>query len=409
MLTDTKAKAAKPHQKPYKLTDREGLYLHISPVGAKSWRFDYRLNGKRETLTIGRYPEVSLEQARHGQRKSGFLCLADARAMVARSESPAAKKQERKAEQKIARANTLKALAEEWYGARGSARSKSWRENARRWLDQDIYPDLGSRPIREVKPDDIERIVRKVAEKRGPKSGQYVRRLLAGVFRSLPRALGAGNPARDLGDIIDLPKPTPRGQPLAAKDIPAFLEAVDRYPGKTATKLAAKLLLLTFTRKRELVAATWDEIDLDGAEWTIPAERMKMQKPHIVPLSRQAVEYFKTLKPLACGSNYVFPNHGDPRKPMSGTTLNKMFNEIGYGGKFTPHGARSTASTMLNAQGWSADAIERQLAHTERDLVRAAYNHADYMAERRKMMQAWADYLDGLCSGASVTPIRKAG
>lgn len=407
MLTDTKIRAAKPAQRAYKLTDQGGMYLHVSPTGAKSWRFDYRVAGGRETLTIGRYPEVSLEQARHGHRKPGFISLADARAMVARGESPSRAKQDRKVEQKVARTNTLKAFAEKWYAAKASSRSKSWRDNARRWLDQDVYPAIGARPIQQLKTDELERVIRKIAEDRGAKSAHYARLLLAGVYKSVPRALGVGNPARDLAGVIEFPKAKPRGRPLSGKEIPAFLHAVDRYTGKTATKLAAKLLLLTFTRKLELVAMKWDELDLDACEWTIPAERMKMQKPHIVPLSRQAIECFELLKPLACGSEYVFPNLGDPRKPMSGTTLNDVFNTIGYRGKFTPHGARSTASTMLNAQGWSGDAIERQLAHTERDLVRAAYNHADYMDERRKMMQAWADYIDGLCSGAKVTPIRR--
>ncbi len=408
MLTDTKIRAAKGREGAYKLADRDGLYLHVAPSGSKSWRFDYRLAGKRETLTIGRYPDVSLEQARHGVRKPGFISLADARSMLARGESPAAAKQERKAAQKIARANTLKAIAEQWYAARVAARSKSWCENARRWLDKDIYPEFGSKPIREITINDVERLVRKIVERRGAKSANYIRLMLASVFASMPRALGAGNPARDLAGIVEVPKGKPLGRPLPEKEIPAFLEAIDRYPGRSATKLAAKLLLLTFLRKRELIEATWDEIDLGRAAWTIPAERMKMRNPHIVPLSRQAVECFEALKVMACGSAYVFPNIGDPRRPMSRSTLNKMLDEIGYGERFTPHSARSTASTILNAQGWSADAIERQLAHTERDLVRAAYNHSDQMEARTRMMQAWANYLDGLCSGTKVTPIRKA-
>lgn len=190
---------------------------------------------------------------------------------------------------------------------------------------------------------------------------------------------------------------------MTAKEIPAFLEAVDRYSGRVATKLAVKLLMLTFVRKLELIEAVWDEIDLERGEWVIPAERMKMAKPHIVPLSRQTVECFKLLKPLAFGSNYVFPNIGDPKKPMSPATLNKVFDTIGYGeGRFTPHGARSTASTALNTQGWTPDAIERQLAHTERDVVRAAYNHSDHMEERRRMMQQWADLLDAWAKGENV-------
>ncbi len=407
MLTDTKIKAAKPRERAYKLGDRDGLYLHVAPSAARSWRFDYRLAGKRETLVIGRYPDVSLEAARHGVRRPGFIALADARSMVARGESPAAAKQERKAAAKIARANTLKAVAEEWYETRKPARSKSWCSNARRWLDKDILPALGSKAIKEVSINDVERLVRKVAAARGAKSGHYLRLLLASVFKSLPRALGAGNPARDLAGMIELPKGKPLGAPLPAKEIPALLAAVDRYPGRSATKLAVKLLLLTFLRKRELIEAPWSEIDLERATWTIPAERMKMRRPHVVPLARQAVECFETLKAIACGSDFVFPNVGDPRRPMSRSTLNKMLDKTGFGEKFTPHSARSTASTALNGMGWSGDAIERQLAHTERDLVRAAYNHSDMMAARTKMMQAWADYIDGLCSDAKVVPIRQ--
>jgi integrase len=206
--------------------------------------------------------------------------------------------------------------------------------------------------------------------------------------------------------LEDAPKSTPRGKPLTPKGIPAFLEAADRYPGRPQTKLALRLLMLTFTRKRELIEAPWEELDLERGEWVITAERMKMEKPHIVPLSRQSVECFGKLKRLANGSRFVFPNLGDPRKPMAATTLNKMLETIGYAGRFTPHSARSTASTILNGQGWSPDAIERQLAHTERDQVRGAYNHADFLEERQRMMQAWADYLDALASGADVVPIR---
>lgn len=398
MLTDIKARAAKPKQKPYKLTDRDGLYLFITTGGAKSWRYDYRLVGARQTLTIGQYPDVSLTIARDR--------LAEARRRVAEGVSPAEAKQAAKAQARVARKNTVRALGQDWYQARSASRSQSWCDNARRFLEKDIYPALGNKPIREVTPDDVERLVRKVAEQRGAKSAHYMRLTLAGLFKSLPRSLNAGNPARDVGTVIELPKPKPRGRALTAKEIPVFLEAADRYPGRPQTKLAIRLLMLTFARKLELIEAPWSEVNLDGAEWVIPAERMKREKAHIVPLSRQAVECFKKLEELPGDSDYVFPNLGDPKKPMSASTLNMVFDRIGYGGKFTPHGARSTASTALNSQGWNDDAIERQLAHSERDLVRAAYNHSDYLQERRKMMQAWADYLDTLAAGAKVLTIR---
>jgi integrase len=395
MLTDIKAKAAKPQSRPFKRADRDGLYLFVAPSGAKSWRFDYRLNGARKTLTIGRYPEVGLGDARQA--------LGRARALVAKGISPSKEKQAKKADARLARANTFKARAEEWLAIRAPDRSASWRENARRWLDEDIYPAIGSRPMRDVTATDVENIMRAIANKRGAASAHYARLLIAGVFRAQPRALNLGNPARDAAEVIEVPKGKPKGAPLAVKDIPAFLDAADRYPGRTATKLAIRLLMLTFTRKRELVEASWAEVDLDRGEWEISAERMKTAKAHIVPLSRQAIECFRELKRYAGNSPFVFPNLGDPRRSMSASTLNKVFNEIGYGSRFTPHGARSTASTELNKRGWSADAIELQLAHTERNKVRAAYNHADRMEERRNMMQYWADFLDGLASGNVVS------
>jgi integrase len=401
MLTDTKARAAKASRKPYKLTDRDGLYLFITPSGAKSWRYDYRYARKRYTLTLGRYPEAGLSTARNR--------LAESRRLVEHGENPAAVKQREKTEKTIANANTVRAMGEKWYADRKIARSDSWRQNAKRWLEKDIYPAFGEKPLKDVAVSDVERLIGTVKDRRGAKSAECVRLTVAGIFKAAPRSLGLGNPARDLAGTIDLPKPKPKGRPLSAKEIPPFMEAADRYPGRPQTKLAIRLLMLTFARKRELIEAPWTEIDLDGAEWVISPGRMKADKPHVVPLSRQAVECFRKLKELSSGSPYVFPNLGNPKKPMGASTLNNFFEQIGYGGeRFTPHGARSTASTALNSQGWSADAIERQLAHSERDLVRAAYNHSDHMQERRKMMQSWADYLDGLCSGANVTSIRRS-
>lgn len=401
MLTDTKARAAKARGKPYKLTDRDGLYLYVSRKGAKSWRFDYRYAGKRYTLTLGRYPEAGLSTARHR--------LAEARRLVEHGENPAAVKQRERTEKKIANRNTVRALGEQWYSERADSRSASWRDLAHRWLTQDIYPALGEMPLKDVTHSDVERLLGGVKKRRGAVSAEYVRLTLASIFKAAPRSLGLGNPARDLAGTIEIPKAKRKGRALTAKEIPVFMEAADSYPGLPATKLAIRLLMLTFTRKRELIEAPWSEIDLDGAQWVIAAERMKQDKPHIIPLSRQAMECFRKLKELSGSSPFVFPNLGNPKKPMGKSTLNKVFKQIGYGGeRFTPHGARSTASTALNSQGWSADAIERQLSHSERDLVRSAYNHGDALQERQRMMQAWADYLDGLCSGANVTSIRRS-
>ena len=191
-------------------------------------------------------------------------------------------------------------------------------------------------------------------------------------------------------------------EPLSVKEIPAFVEKLDAYPGLLSTKLATKVLMLTFVRKSELAEAKKDEFDLDAAEWRIPAERMKMRDPHIVPLARQVVECVRELMALASRSDYLLPHFANVDKPMNGSTFNNVIDKLGYAGRFTPHGFRSTASTNLNEQGFRPDVIERQLAHTERNRIRGAYNHADYMAELRQMMQAWADYVDALCAGGNV-------
>jgi integrase len=398
-VSDTKFRNARAKPAPYKLVDRDGLYLHVMPSGAKSWRYDYRIAGSRETLTIGRYRDVGLGAAR--------IALNVARVLVAQGVSPAKAKKTKKLEDRMAAENTLEARAEAWYSAKAHARSESWKGNARRWLEQDVYPAIGAKPIRDVTADDVERVVRAIGEKRGAKSAHYARLLLAGVFQAQPRALNLGNPARDLGQVVDLPKGKPMGTPLPAKEIPLLLAAVDTHEMRPHTKFAIHLLLHTFTRKRELTGASWSEFDLERGEWVITPERMKMSKPHIVPLSRQAIEMLEKLKPLSFGSPYVFPNLGDLNKPMSGTTLNKALGMIGFA-RFTPHSARSTASTELNKQGWSADAIELQLAHTERNRVRAAYNYADRMEERRRMMQHWSDFIDALATGKVVSIGRAA-
>jgi integrase len=315
-LRDAQISSAKPGHppgkksnagKPYKLVDGMGLYLYVTPKterhpkGAKSWRYDYRIAGRRETLTIGKYPDVPLASAR--RRHS------EARELVAAGKSPAKEKRSAIERGKLASQNTVKAVCERWYEAKAHARSASWQGNVRRWFDEDIYPDLGSRSILPTSTsiDDIEAVLRKIVKKRGASSARHARLVLAGVYKPLPRSLGCGNPARDLGDVAEIHKGKPRGKPLPAKHIPALLEAIEKAPARKQTKLAARLLLLTFTRKLELTGAPWEELDLDRSEWTIPPERMKAERPHIIPLSRQAVLCFEYLKPYAAGSKYVFP------------------------------------------------------------------------------------------------------
>jgi len=400
MLTDIKARQARPKEKPYKLTDHGGLYLYIAPTGAKSWRYDYRLHGRRETLTIGKYPETNLAEAR--------VKHAESRRKVAQGESPAATKRSAKRDEKFeaAATNTFCAVAEEWYHAKAPHRSESWREANRRWLDKEVHPIMGNRRLAEITPADVLDIMRRIEGRGAARSAGYVRLLVSQVFQHAIRNLRASyDPAQSLRGALTMPAVKHHAS-LLAKDIPAFIEALDAYTGTMQTKLGSKVLLLTFVRKQELVQATWDEVDFMRAEWRIPAERMKMRDPHIVPLSRQALEGFQDLKQVACGSRYVLPNYGSLDKPMGANTFNVAFERMGYGGRFTPHGLRATASTILNERGFKADVIERQLAHTERNRIRAAYNRAEYLDERRAMMQSWADYIDALCSGGNVVAIR---
>jgi integrase len=393
MLTDTKARQAKARSTPYKLADQGGLYLHVSTTGSKSWRYDYRLHGKRETLTIGRYPDITLADARE--------LHAEARRQIAKGVSPAKSKQA----EKEAAGDSFKGIAESWYEALAPHRSESWRVHTRCYLTRDLYPAIGNKPIRSITPTDILLIMQRLEKSGTAYTANRARQTASRVFQHAIRNLRADyDPAQSLRGAVVIPGPKHRAA-LAAKDIPAFLLAVDNYPGKRATQLAVNLLLLTMVRKSELIKATWEEVDWDKAEWRIPADRTKMKALHIVPLSTQAVECFRELHTLACGSRYILPHYGDLGRPMGHGTLNEMFARMGYG-HVTVHGLRATASTLLNEQGFRPDVIEQQLAHVERNRIRAAYNRAEYLDDRRHMMQHWANYLDAVASGAAVTALK---
>lgn len=396
MLTDRAVKAAKPRPgKRYrKLADQGGLYLFCTNDGTRSWRYDYRLAGQRKTFCIGLYPDVSLAEARehHGA----------ARKLVATGKCPVLSKRRERQAAILGAENTVKALWEAWYAGLAPHKSEAWREGEQSRFDNYIAPNLGHLPIADVEPADVLALVKDIAAKY-PKTAECVRHSLTRVFSFAIRNLRAKtNPAREIAGAIVVP-PAKHHKPIAAKDIPAFMEVLDAYAGRAHTKLAAKLLLLTMVRKRELIEATWDEIDLKAGVWTIPPERMKRRHGHVVPLSRQALEAFKELQPMACGSRYVFPNIGDPHKPMSPTTLNVAFDRLKL--SFSPHGLRSTASTVLNESGqFRPDVIERQLSHIERNRIRAAYNQAEYLDERRAMLQWWSDFVD---RPANVVQLRK--
>lgn len=396
MLTDKAIKAAKPRvgKRYRKLFDHGGLYLFLTTDGTRSWRYDYRLAGRRKTFTIGLYPDVSLAAAREHH--------SEARKLVGLGQCPVLIKRRTRQAAILGTVNTVQALGDAWYAELSPHKSESWRTGTRGWLDKYIYPELGALPVADVQAADVLALIKRVAADY-PKTAEGLRLTLARIFAFAIRNLRAKtNPARELQGVIVVP-PAAHHKPIPAKDIPAFIEKLDGYPGRLQTKLAAKLLLLTMVRKRELIEATWDEIDFDEAVWTIPPERMKRRHGHVIPLSRQALEVFQELKPIACGSRFVFPNVGDPRKPMSPTTLNVAFDRLKL--TVSPHGLRATASTVLNESNqFRSDVIERQLSHIERNRVRAAYNQAEYLDERRSMLQWWADFID---RPANVVPLKK--
>jgi integrase len=384
MLTDKAVKAAKPKPgKRYrKLADQGGLYLFCTLDGTRSWRYDYRLAGKRKTFTIGIYPEITLADARehHGH----------ARKLVAAGQCPVLIKRRERQAALLGADNTVKAMAEAWYTELAPHKSESWRLGNRQRLDRYIYPAMGNLPITDIEAADVLALVKGI---KFPKTAEYTRQILSRVFSyAIINLRARTNPAREVQGAIRVP-PATHHKPIAAKEIPAFIEKLDGYSGRIPTKLAAKLLLLTMVRKRELTETPWEEIDFDNALWTIPAERMKRRMGHVVPLSAQALQAFKELKAMACGSRYVFPNFGNLRKPMSPTTLNGMFVRLNFA--VPPHSLRATASTVLNESNkFRPDVIERQLSHIERNRIRASYNQAEYLDERREMLQWWADFVD---------------
>lgn len=293
-----------------------------------------------------------------------------------------------------------------WLDLERKDKSPSWINNNERWakwVDEGINkaPGIGKKPIGSVTQDDVYRILRAVEELGYAPSAEYVRAQVSRVFEyaARKRMFTGRNPAQDLKGEIK--RPSVRNNPhIKAREIPDFLKAVEESKGSKQTKIASKLLLLTILRKQELLAARWSELDLDGATWEIPAERMKNGLPHIVPLSAQVVSLFRAMKEETGGKDFVFPNTQRPGTFMGLSTLNVFFDRIGYSGdRLTPHGLRSVASTALNEAGFRPDVIERQLSHVEKNQVRRAYNKADYMEERRRMMQHWADYVDQLCNG----------
>jgi integrase len=389
-LTDAKIRNTKPGPKPIKLADGGGLYIEVRPTGAKLWRFRYRIAGKENVFAIGDYPGITLAEVRaeHGK----------ARLLVKQGIHPSHSRQTERLSNHAANANTFEGVAKEWISKKSTGWTPYYLRQVERFLESDVFPHVGRLPIRRVTAAHLLEIIRRIEGRGAETVALLVRQWSSAIFRYAVATLRAdGDPAAALKGAIHRPK-VEHHKPLSRSQIVDFIKALDKYGGYRTTVIALRLMLLTFVRTVELRKAEWSEFDLDNAEWRIPAERMKMREPHIVPLSKQTVSLLRELQTYTGGRAVLFPNYRRPNECMTATTLNRALERMGFNGKdsigFSAHGFRATASTILNEMGYRSDVIERQLAHAERDKVRASYNHAEYMDERKAMMQEWADLLN---------------
>lgn len=370
-----------------RFADSGGLYLEVSASGGKYWRWKYRYAQKEKRLALGIYPAVSLGQARR-ERDA-------ARALLSTGADPSAAKRDAKLVARLAIGNTFEAVARSWYESWKGARSERHAAYVLRRLELDAFPAIGSKSVSDITAPQLLAMAKKIEARGALDIAQRVLQTCGQVFRyAVAHGLAERNPAADVkpGDAL-----TPRRKSHYArvdlKEVPALMRKIEAYQGTPNTRFALKLMAFTFVRTSELIGAQWDEFDLDAAEWRIPAERMKMKTPHIVPLSTQAVEILRCLHELRGRSGWLFPGERDHEKPMSNNTILAALKRMGFGGRMTGHGFRGIASTILHELGFEHAHIELQLAHEERNKVSAAYNFATYLPQRRQMMQRYADHL----------------
>jgi integrase len=399
-LTDTEARKARPTAKPYKLADSGGLFLAVMPAGGKLWRWKYRFEGREKLMALGSYPEISLAEARSRH--------AEGRRLLAAGVDPMAQRRAAKTALQEQSGTTFEAIAALWMEHWKEDKSLRHVDSTRRRLDANILPTLGALQIGDIQAPDVVAMVRTV-EARGARD--LAKRALETTGQIFRYAIAHGHATRNPAAEIkprDVLKATAKENyaRVDAKDLPALLRQIEVYPGTHVTRLALKLMALTFVRTGELIGARWREIDFEEKRWNIPAERMKMRTPHIVPLSEQAIEVLRTLHTLTGSGALLFPGDRNAKKPMSNNTILKGLERMGFKGRMTGHGFRGVASTILHEQGFDHQHIELQLAHAPRNAVSAAYNHALYLKPRRAMMQTWADYLDNIQRAGKVLAFR---
>ena len=399
-LTDTEIRRSRAGTKPYKLFDGGGMYLLVSPAGGRLWRLKYRFQGKEKAMALGKYPEITLADAR--VRRDA------ARRALANRIDPMAERMAMKTAAKATNEHTFEKIADLWlehWHSNKSARHAATTENR---LKANVYPILGERPIADVEPMELVQLAKGIEARGASDMAKRILQVVGMVFRyAVAHGYSKRNPVAEIRPS-DILKPTSKTNMarIDAKELPALLRAIEVYEGRQLTRLAIKLMAITFVRTSELIEARWDEFDFDAKRWSIPAARMKMKSPHIVPLTLQAIEVLTLLQTISGQYQLVFPGEQDPKKPMSNMTILKALERMGYKGRMTGHGFRGLASTILHEEGYSHDHIELQLAHVQRNAVSAAYNHALYLEPRAKMMQDWADFLERTRRVGKVLPFR---
>jgi integrase len=402
-LTDVKARNAKPAEKQVKLFDGDGLFLLVAPAGGKWWRFKYRFGGKEKLLALGTYPEVSLADAR--QRRE------DARKLLAKGVDPGEVKKAQKAATVAVTENSFEVVAREWHAMQKGVWTAGHAERTMQRLERDIFRYIGSRPIGEITPPELLAVFRRI-ESRGAHETAHRARFVCGqIFRyAVATGRAERDPAADLKGALTPLKVRHHAAITDPKEVAPLLRAIDGYHGSFVVKCAMQLASLLFVRPGELRQAEWAEIDFENEQWNIPPERMKMKVAHLVPLPTQAICILKELQALTGNSRYLFPCHRSFARPMSNNAVNAALRYLGFdSATMTGHGFRAMARTILDeVLQVRPDFIEHQLAHAVKDPNGRAYNRTAHLAERKKMMQTWSDYLDGLKSGAKVLPLRKA-
>ncbi|MGJ7508641.1 tyrosine-type recombinase/integrase [Variovorax sp. GT1P44] len=431
MLTDTAIRKAKPTDKLQKLSDAGGLQLHIPPASTASatgaaasrlWRLAYRFEGKQKLMALGAYPHVGLAQAREARDA--------ARKLLAQGVDPMQARHAAKARQEAASAHSFESVARQWHEHWKSARSDRHAQYVIARLEADVFPAIGARPVASIDAPELVRMVKAIEARGALDIAKRCLQMCSQVFRhAIAHGIGGAsrNPAADIkpADVLR-PRKKENFARIDARELPALLRKIEGYQGTPVTRLAMKLMALTFVRTGELIGARWEEFDLEAARWDIPAERMKMKTPHVVPLSTQAVEVLRVLQTVSGNGSQVkgndkgdealardrarllFPGERDHGKPMSNNTILKALERMGFKGRMTGHGFRGLASTILHERGFEHAHIELQLAHAERDEVSAAYNFATYLPQRRTLMQWWGDYLDAATRGPVVQLARVA-